>query len=158
MQAILYNSAALSVLITIVDAGIFKWIPDNDDRRWVPAARTANVAIANIRSPQPTSAPKADVYKLARRSTIGADTCGYISGASGQSIAATSLGASCGMLTKHEASPLICDTGNICIVNSIHSNLGCCPSSSTLCTIPTTCLESTDGTSIDAVDAYTVVW
>ncbi|KAJ2897487.1 uncharacterized protein MKZ38_004654 [Zalerion maritima] len=80
-------------------------------------------------SPKPTPAPKPrrELFGLEDRAITenAPDTCGYVEGV--------------------ETMSLYCDPASVCVADGLNSQVGCCPSSNTLCDIWTTCLNSDEG-------------
>lgn len=54
--------------------------------------------------------------------------------------------------------PLYCDVDSACVYNSVRSNIGCCPDTSTTCSIWTTCLDSSDKNLFTTDNGYTLWW
>lgn len=54
--------------------------------------------------------------------------------------------------------PLYCDVNSACVYNSVRSNIGCCPDTSTTCSIWTTCLDSSDKNLFTTDNGYTLWW
>ncbi|KAF2812634.1 uncharacterized protein BDZ99DRAFT_497006 [Mytilinidion resinicola] len=77
-------------------------------------------------SPAPTKAPELGLLELFKKRAAGDNTCGYISGSS--------------------ASSLTCNDSNyVCATNTYYGVHGCCdPNSLASCSIPTTCIASSD--------------
>lgn len=96
---------------------------------WAGPEPTFVIAKGDGWSPAPTQAPELGMMgamELFKRETIGDDTCGYVSGESTRS--------------------LTCNNANyICATNSYYGVHGCCdPSSISDCSLPTTCIPSTE--------------
>lgn len=54
--------------------------------------------------------------------------------------------------------PLYCDVSSACVYNSVRSNIGCCPDTSTTCSIWTTCLDSSEKNLFTTDNGYTLWW
>ncbi|ROW02850.1 hypothetical protein VSDG_01673 [Cytospora chrysosperma] len=127
--------AAIGCSIALVEAGSFKWNANNDERRWAPAYETLGVMPLLGSSPAPTSPPNLAEARQYKRATTD-NTCAYISGDPEQ--------------------PLYCNPDSACVYNSIYSNIGCCPDTSSSCPIWTTCLDSTDASLYTTDNGYTL--
>ncbi|KAG8159283.1 hypothetical protein KVR01_010944 [Diaporthe batatas] len=120
--------------ITVAQAAIFRW-DSNDARRWSPAKETLGVMPLLGMSPMPTSPPEIGEAKEHKRA--GQDnTCAYVDG--------------------DPDIPLYCNVGSACVYNSVRSNIGCCPDTSTTCSIWTTCLDSSDKSLFTTDNGYTL--
>lgn len=128
----LLGLAALGCAVTGVDCKIFRWAESETERNWTPAHETPAATFPLIRSPKPTEPPPAP-RNLKKRNA--ANTCGYVSGYTGD--------------------PLYCATTDVCVYNSDDFYIGCCPSTSTECPIPTTCYDLSQSQSYaSANDVY----
>ncbi|ROV89493.1 hypothetical protein VPNG_10158 [Cytospora leucostoma] len=119
----------------LVEAGSFKWNTNNGGRRWSPAHPTLGVMPLLGSNPVPTSPPNLAEARQNKRSATD-NTCAYIGG------------------DPHY--PLYCSVDSLCVYNSVSSNIGCCPDTSTTCAIWTTCFDSTDASLYTTDNGYTL--
>ncbi|KAL2160641.1 hypothetical protein VTH06DRAFT_1329 [Thermothelomyces fergusii] len=128
--------AALSCAVGLVDAKALKW--SDDSPRWVPARETqlGLMAALALDPPVPTAAPETPRVRKALEARDATDnTCGFISGVF--------------------TSSLYCETTASCMVNTIHSHVGCCGDVDD-CTIQATCYDSTESESYTTNDGRTL--
>lgn len=121
--------------IIVAEAATLGWGANDGARRWTPPRETFGVMPLLGTSPMPTSPPKIREAKEYKRA--GEDnTCAYVNG--------------------DPDIPLYCDVSSACVYNSVRSNIGCCPDTSTTCSIWTTCLDSSDKNLYTTDNGYTL--
>ncbi|KAI7781577.1 hypothetical protein LA080_014610 [Diaporthe eres] len=131
----LLSLAAVCCSIATAEAAVFKWTANDGARRWTPAQETFGVMPLLGMNPVPTSPPNLQESKEHKR--VGGDnTCAYVNG--------------------DPDIPLYCDVNSACVYNSVRSNIGCCPDTSTTCSIWTTCLDSSDKNLFTTDNGYTL--
>ncbi|KAJ0116113.1 hypothetical protein J7T55_005059 [Diaporthe amygdali] len=126
---------AICCSIVLAEAGVFKWTAHDNVRRWTPAQETFGLMPLLGMNPVPTSPPRLEEARDQKRADED-NTCAYVNG--------------------DPDIPLYCDVSSACVYNSVKSNIGCCPDTSTSCSIWTTCLDSSDKNLFTTDNGYTL--